>query len=291
MKIALATCVDAPHTASDDHPMHEALIRRGIDVCIPAWDDGAVDWAQFDACVVRTTWDYTERCEAFLGWADEASQQTRLFNSAPLLRWNSHKTYLRELQEAGIPVAPTAWFDAGAEIELSSVLTERGWKEAMVKPLVGACARGTIRVRGPADAKAAQPRLEALLRKEAVMIQPYLRSVESRGELSAIFFNGRLSHALRKIPAAGDYRVMDLFGATEEEHTLSERDEALAREVLQRVQGCAACTLPLYARVDFLWADDGELVLNEVEMIEPMLFFQRFPDAADRFVASLFERL
>lgn len=271
--------------------MHEALARRGVEVCVPAWDDAAVDWAQFDACIVRTTWDYTERREQFLRWADEASRQTPFFNSAPLLRWNSHKTYLRELQETGIPVAPTAWFDAGAEIELRTVLAERGWREAMVKPLVGACARGTIRVRGSADAKAAQPLLEERLREEAIMIQPYLRSVETRGELSVIFFNGRLSHALRKIPAAGDYRVMDLFGGTEEEHTLGQRDEALAREVLQRVQECASCTLPLYARVDFLWADDGELVLNEAEMIEPMLFFQRFPDAADGFADALFERL
>jgi len=36
---------------------------------------------------------------------------------------------------------------------------------------------------------------------------------------------------------------------------------------------------PLYARVDFLFSHGGAVV-NELEIIEPMLFFQHRPDAA-----------
>ena len=48
-----------------------------------------------------------------------------------------------------------------------------------------------------------------------MMLQPYLETVETEGELSALYFDGVFSHGVRKIPVPGDYRVQDDFGASD----------------------------------------------------------------------------
>ncbi|HJP02083.1 MAG TPA: hypothetical protein QF764_09975, partial [Planctomycetota bacterium] len=49
--------------------------------------------------------------------------------------------------------------------------------------------------------------------------------------------------------------------------------------------------VPLYARADFLFDDDDRAVLNELELIEPMFFFQHHPEAADTFADALLARI
>ena len=66
MTVALATCADFPDGDADDAGAARAAIGGEW---FAVWDDPAVDWAAFDLVVVRSTWDYQLRRDAFLAWA------------------------------------------------------------------------------------------------------------------------------------------------------------------------------------------------------------------------------
>ena len=78
--MALATCDPFPPVPDDEGPLRDALRARGVAVAQPAWDDPAVAWESFDACLIRTTWDYMERRGAFLEWSRRVAGRTRLFH-------------------------------------------------------------------------------------------------------------------------------------------------------------------------------------------------------------------
>ena len=291
MQIALATCRNLPGWEKDDLPFHAALKSRGAAVHQPVWDDPTVDWSRFDATVVRTTWDYMEKREAYVSWADRVAASGRLFNPPDVVRWNTYKTYLRDLEGRGVPIAPTEWLEVGACVDVTEVLERRRWSRGFVKPVIGATARATLRFGGD-EAAAAQDHLEGYLRSEAMMIQPYLARVETEGEFSAIVFDGEPCHWVRKVPVAGDYRVQDDFGAHDEPWDPPGEARALAQQTLEAAAGHLGLSGPLlYGRVDMLRDDDGRFVLNEFELVEPSLFFRHGPRAADRLADALLARL
>jgi hypothetical protein len=281
MKLALATCSELPDWEVDDAPFHAALATRGVHVQQPAWDSGC-DWSAFDAVLIRTTWDYVARRDAFVAWAHHVASVTRLFNPAPVIEWNTHKGYLRRLARAGAPLAPTLWLDRYDSVQLASVLP---WDSGFIKPQVGASASDTLRFTR-ADLPRAQDHLDALLRRSDVMVQPYLSQVETQGEVSAIYLDGRFSHGVRKVPVPGDYRVQDDYGATDAPHTLTAQERAVCDAVLGLVDEDL-----LYARVDLMRDDADRIVLAELELVEPSLFFRHGPGAADALADALVRRL
>ena len=102
------------------------------------------------------------------------------------------------------------------------------------------------------------------------------------GELSLIYFGGRFSHALRKVPAAGDFRVQVQHGGANTAIAASADARAAAERVL------AAARRPLtYARVDLIRAADGQLRLMELEAIEPDLFLDMSPDCGAAFAQAM----
>jgi hypothetical protein len=299
MRIALATCRVLPAHERDDLPLLAALREHGVQVEQPIWDDPAVDWRAFDAVLIRTTWDYQDKHPQFVAWAERVGGCTRLFNPAPLVAWNTHKQYLRELERCGVPLADTVWFAAGQAHDLAKAVHERGIKRGFLKPLVGANARNTLRfdAREVAELAAAQKHLEQLTASVDMMLQPYLASVEREGELSAIYFDGALSHAVRKVPSAGDYRVQDDWGAHDEPTVLEPEALAVCEQTFAGLTACVRqrgwdVALPLlYARVDLLRDDDGRFVLNELEVVEPSLFLRHGPAAAHTLARALLSRL
>jgi hypothetical protein len=291
MRIALATCATLPDWEVDDRPLHEALAVRGVEVVEPSWDDAGIDWASHDACLIRTTWDYAERRDEFVAWAERAAAAAPLFNPPDVVRWNTHKRYLSELEADGLRLAPTAWLERGEPVDVRALVRERGWTRAFAKPCIGATARETLRFEADeAGLAAAQAHLDRLLRDEDVLLQAYLGSVETEGELSALFVDGELSHGVRKVPVPGDYRVQDDFGAADGPHELEPDELALARGVLEAVEARFGSPL-LYARVDWLRDDEGRPVLNELELVEPSLFLRHGPAAAERLADALLARL
>jgi glutathione synthase/RimK-type ligase-like ATP-grasp enzyme len=139
-------------------------------------------------------------------------------------------------------------------------------------------------LKAPADSRVAADHLDSLLRDGDVIVQPYAPSVV-RGETSLVFFGGELSHAVRKVPKDGDYRVQALHGGTEEVH------EATAGEL--EVAAAAMALAPdelSYARVDFIEVQ-GQATLMELELIEPDLFLRTSPGAVERCVGMVESRL
>jgi len=206
-RIAIATCADYPELKGDDELLCEALRRRGCEAALAVWDEDGVDWGGLDLCLVRSTWDYHDKHEEFLAWTREVEAATALHNPAKLIAWNSDKRYLRELAEAGVPTVPTLWVERGAEIDLAAELPARGWGEAVIRPVVDLGAKNLRRVR----AGDAQQALATVLSRQEAMVQPFLRSLETEGELSLIYIEGNLSHTVRKHPAKGDFRVQSIW--------------------------------------------------------------------------------
>lgn len=298
MRIALATCSDLPAWEVDDQPLHLALAELGVEALQPRWDDKSFDWTSVSACLIRTTWDYHLRLEEFLTWIDRVQQQTQLFNPAALVRWNTNKLYLRDLADCGVPVIDTVWLERGASVDLGAVLRERGWQQGFLKPLVGATAHGTCRFEDHGDSLAtAQQFLNEFLTREPMQLQPYLKQVETRGEESMLFIDGKYSHSVRKIPVPGDYRVQDDFGATDVRHTHTKAEIDLAKSVLQRIERNPAWVGPehrgslLYARADWLRDASGALRMCEFEAVEPCLFFRHGKEAASQLAEALVQRV
>lgn len=281
MLLALATRSDLPEWETDDRALHRELAVRGVAFEQPVWDDPTIDWRRFDAVLIRTTWDYQEKLPAFRRWSRAVAACTRLDNPDPVVQWNLHKHYLRELERRGVALAPTRWLDRGAAADVGTLVAGLGCAEGFLKPCVGSTARETLRFTADRDGIAeAQAHVDRLLPHEDLMLQPFLRSVTERGEWSAIFVAGRITHCVRKVPKAGDYRVQDDFGAHDEPFVPSAAERAAAERAFAAACACLVRDDLLYARADFLWDDAGDSVLTELELVEPSLFFRHGPHAA-----------
>ncbi|MTV27120.1 hypothetical protein FTX61_17125 [Nitriliruptoraceae bacterium ZYF776] len=295
MDIALVTGRDEDAAvravaAQADGPLRAALAARGARVHEPVWQD-EVDWRAFDVAVVRTTWDYPQQRDAFVDWAARAGEATALWNPADVLRWNTHKGYLLELEERGAPVVPTAWLAEGDRVDLAELAAARGWRRVVSKPAVASGSDGLHRSDDLADAaaaRAAQDHLDVLLADHDVLVQPYLPSVESEGEVSVVLVDGEVSHVVRKRPAAGEYRVQETFGGRYgplDPDGEGAEPAALARWVVE-----ATGQELLYARVDLLRDDVGTWQLAELEVTEPDLYLGTVPQAADRLADAILAR-
>lgn len=280
--MALATCRALPGGDEDADVLLAATGTAGLDADWRVWDDPAVDWDSYDLVVIRSTWDYVPRRHDFAAWA---ASVPRLANPADVVAWNTDKTYLRELAEAGLPVVPTAWLTAssGSSDEWPS------WSDLVVKPTVSAGARDTARY-GPSEQDRARDHAARLLSAgRAVMIQPYLAGVDTEGESALVYVGGDYSHSLRKaaVLRPGDEAETDELYRPEEivERKAAAGELELAERTLAAVPGGAERLL--YARVDLLPGSDGEPVVVEVELAEPSLFLTEAPGSADRFAAAI----
>ena len=280
-RIALATYAKQPSLNEDDLLLVPALREFDVTAVPAVWDSPEVCWEDFHGVVVRSCWDYHHRLEEFLAWVTRLERaEVPLWNSPALLRWNSHKGYLRDLAVRGVPIVPTRWLARGRQVRLAQLLRDERWGDAVVKPAVSASATDTWRT-SAATAGADQRRLEQLLRAGDVMVQPFIDEVRDPGEWSIIFFGGRFSHAVRKRPTAPDYRVQWEFGGTAAPMAPPPRLVADAEAVMAAVPG-----KPLYARVDGVERAD-RLMLMELELIEPHLFLGWDADATGRLAGLL----
>lgn len=268
---------------ADDAALLAAFAGSEFQTRIVCWDDPAVGWGHFDACVIRSTCDYVPRHAEFLKWLRTVSQYTRLLNPVDMVIRNTSKRYLVDLQERGVPIVPTEFIKRGSDVNLEEVLTVRGWERAVVKPEIGASSSGVI-IAESDNIVRSQRHIGTLLKETGALVQEFLPSVINSGEISAMFFGGDYSHAVSKIPAAGDYRVQEEFGGSCHAVTLASPEMDVARKAMDTVGDT------LYARVDLLSSQCGALV-SELELVEPELFFRFDESAAHRMVAALKARL
>jgi glutathione synthase/RimK-type ligase-like ATP-grasp enzyme len=267
----------------EDQLLRQGLEQRGLRVHRIDWASPDFDWSDTRIAIFRTTWDYFHRITEFRAWMEHAATKTQLINPIALIRWNIDKHYLLDLDARGIRIVPTHIFEQGEKVELGTWFGYFQCEELIIKPCIAGTARHTYRVKKE-NVQQHQVLLDKLLAEEAMMVQPFQRSISERGETSVIVIGGEAMHAVLKIAKPGDFRVQDDFGGTVHDYNPSLEERQLAEAAVASCQPS-----PAYARVDMILDNEGRMAISELEMIEPELFFRKNPAAADRLAGIIAE--
>jgi hypothetical protein len=293
MRVAIATFASMPSEFTDDERLYEALSGLGVDAARVPWDDESAEWDSFDAVVIRSTWDYARRRDEFVAWAESVG--SRLHNAPEVIRWNTDKRYLGDLEAAGLPVVHTEYVAPGE--------TPPGLDgEVVVKPTISAGAQdsGRFSERTHDEARALIDHVHRSGR--TVMLQPYLASVDTVGETAIVCLDGEPSHVLRKSAVLRPDEVApvrdDVIGAAEVMYDpelvvageATEPEFELARRVIDHVAERFKY-VPLYARVDMVPGPDGSPILMELEAVEPNLYLDQAPGSAERVAKAIVARV
>ena len=272
-------------TPSPDAPRVAAIVGQGlarlsaplrvlgVEVEGRPWTDPG-DLSAFEAVTPLLAWSYHRAPAHWAALLDrlEASG-ARVANDVGVLRWNTRKTYLAELEAAGAPVIPTLFVDAVTPAAIAEA-HDRFGPEIIVKPQVSGGSYATVRLsRG--QAMVGGPTGPA-------MLQPFMPAITAEGELSLLYFAGVFSHAVGKVAREGDFRVQSQHGGRY--RPIEPGPDAL--EVAAQVLAAAARPLT-YARVDLLRGGDGRLLLMELEAIEPDLYLEHAPDGGAAFARAV----
>ncbi len=265
---------------TDDRLLIAEFAARGALAESVVWSDGSVDWNRYDVALIRSTWDYIDERERFLSVLTKIdASPCRLFNPLEAVRWNSDKAYLFDLRDWRIPIVPTHPASTTDPAILQDVLIKQGWQNVVIKPTVGAGAADVLLVPSHDVARTLR-QLEERRSQQDFLIQPLVESVVSEGEWSFIYIGGALSHVLLKKPAPGDFRAHGIYGGTVECAEPRKSDLLQTEAMLRR--------LPfdlLYARLDLVRIN-GRLAVMELELIEPILYFDLAPLGAGRLVSA-----
>ncbi len=280
--VVFVTWSGGPDLDADEAPLGEACSRLGLSWQAVPWDGPRFDWSVARMVVVRSPWNYSRQRDRFLDWARHAAAVTSLHNPLATLVANSEKSYLADLAAAGVSVVPTEVARAGTVRDLDAFLRERGWLDAVVKPLVSAGGWRTFRVRA-GEVSHGAARARRLLATRDALIQPFLPAVMGAGERALVYLDGAFSHAVAKRSVFDD--------AATPFRTLTEPTpaELALGDAARRAAGAEHL---LYARVDVVAGSDGNPRLMEIELTEPRLFLAAAgPAAAVRLAGGIASRL
>ena len=287
--VALVSCAEARHRDIDLDPIVRALGDRGCVVEVVDWDDPDQDWSRFAAAIIRSPWDYHKRYDEFLPWAQRVSTKTKLFNNADVIAWNTDKLYLRDMVADGIPVIPTHFVENTADVD---GLVDICDGDIVVKPTVSAGSNNTERHVHNAHVALSHIK-DVLAMGKKVMVQPYQKFIDERGETGLVYFNGEFSHAFRKGPILkdGSKETNGLFVVEDiRPRRASQQERELGDQVIDYIHRTFGAHM-LYARVDVVRGSGGYPVLMELEMTEPSFFFHTSADSATRFASAVLARL
>ena len=283
-RVLLATFGLLPEGEPGGDLILRALAERGVEAAWAPWDTDA-GWAGAELVAVRATWDYHRRCAEFLDWSTRVGDATTLLNGAPVFAWNADKAYLVALADR-VPVVPTVLLDdadpdGGLRGGLQRAIDRFG--TVVVKARTGASGVGVV-----VAERADDPRLAGLTAGPWVA-QPLVESVRTVGERSVFVLDGVAVSQVDKRPGPGEIRVHEQYGGATAPVPLEER----AAEVAVGAMAAAADLLgrPLdYGRVDLMEVA-GELVVGELELIEPGLYLDVVPGNAEPFADLVAGRL
>jgi glutathione synthase/RimK-type ligase-like ATP-grasp enzyme len=286
-RVAFLTLENAADFVIDDSLAIDELTRRGWDAAQIPWTRPDVDWGAFDLVLIRTTWDYMDRVKEFLATlAQIDASGTRLENSRDIVEWNIDKQYLRTLERRGVTIVPSVWGHGGDARTFAALFVTLQETEIVVKPTISGGAMDTFRLHAPLSDVTLQHLVDTFADRDW-FAQPFLRTVITEGEYSLFYFAGQLSHAIQKVPKAGDFRVQEEHGGEISAIAVTPELRKMADSVIATLD-----PVPFQARIDLVRLDNGKLAVMEVELIEPSLYFRmdertpaNFADALERLLA------
>lgn len=267
----------------DDHAL-QPLAELGWRTDVVSWRQSHTPWSKYDLVVIRSTWDYWDDVSGFLDVLLEIDQQTKLANPLGLVRWNLAKTYLRDLESKGVPIVPTLWHDHLDTQTVQDSFARLGTHEIVVKPVVGANGVDAYRLRSdmPGREFAKVAKKFPIGGKRAAMAQPFMPNITSEGEYSLFYFNGEYSHAILKVPAAGEFRSQEERGAEIRSVVPEDRLRARVEQAVATLKPA-----PLYARIDMVRDAEDDFRVMELELIEPSMYLRTEAGAPMRFAKAI----
>ncbi|MBN2892536.1 MAG: hypothetical protein JXL97_11765 [Bacteroidales bacterium] len=275
-KIAFLTGVKMSYPDFETHILVDELKKLTIEAEIIPWSDNR-DWSDYDLVVIRTTWNYHLNFPKFIDKLKLIESQTKLINSTKIVLWNIHKEYLFELEKSGIPIVPTKLIRKRTKIDKKWLETIE-FDKIVVKPAISLGAIGALKTN--INSKDAILHANELLENNDVLIQPFVESIYS-GEASLLFFDGKFSHAVQKIPKKGEYRVQDAYGGSVEPFLPDSYEINIAEKAIKLVP-----IEPIYARVDFVNYNNSPHLM-ELELIEPNIFMRYSDVCIPNFINTL----
>jgi glutathione synthase/RimK-type ligase-like ATP-grasp enzyme len=268
-KIGMLTCQRFPQLYDADQALCINLKKQGINAHPVIWDDPNLDVTAWDLLIFRNTWDYFEKKEAFFQFlALLAEKAIPTLNPLSVISKNIHKFYLKDV-EPYFKLIPTCFLKATDAADLHDLLPEE-WHRFVVKPAVSAGAYDTCVFNRNEIEKAIDFYAEKF-QKEDWLVQKFLPQINTSGEISMVFIQNEFSHAVRKTPIEGDFRVQSMFGGQYETFEPTSKLISQALNYLKAIEDNL-----LFARFDGVMEGD-EFLLMEIEMIEPDLYFEFNP--------------
>jgi len=242
------------------------------------------DWSRFDAVYICTPWDYPQYADEFQRVLDaiDASDAV-LCNALSTVHWNLDKSYLRDVEARGDRIVPTTWYTHFSRDDVAGFFADHGTSTVVLKPNVGGNAVDTFVLSDPTPDETLAT-LEGLFDNRHFLVQPYIESITTEGEYSLFYMNGRYSHAIGKVPAAGDFRVQEEHGADIRPIEPPVGLFEVAERVFSHIE-----PLPAYGRGDWVRGPDGEFLLMELELVEPSLYLRTDTGAPARFARAFNE--
>jgi glutathione synthase/RimK-type ligase-like ATP-grasp enzyme len=283
MKICFATSEKTLSLTPSDRSLFEAMQRNDMEVSVSAWSDRKINWSEFEVIIIRSCWDYHLRIGQFNSWLNELDRlKIKVFNPIEVLRGNLDKKYLGDLQEKGVRIPTTLWFEAEAKLDCKDILRSQGWQEAVLKPNIGATAYGVRKISLKTSENLFIDNNPEFL--NGFMVQKFIPEIETQGEWSIIFFGKEYSHSVIKKTNRGEFRIQYEYGGSFKPANPAQGVISEARSILKYYPDNL-----LYARIDGVLAGN-KFYLMEAELTEPELFISERV-FADRFVSRMRELL
>lgn len=298
-RLLLATSASMPNLYPDDAGLLDALADRGFDPSIEVWNDKNVNWEDAAATVVRSVVDYASHRAEFLQWANSVP---RILNQADILEWSSDKHYLIELEKRGLDIIPTTWISAAKNYSKQQVDARfPALDDFVLKPTVSSGQRdiGRYSVESADQKRHALDHAMKLLQSgRDLMLQRYESAIETYGEISFVFFNGLLSHAVEKQGALAPKQEND---ETIHEVEVSPYEPSLEEmrwvEVLRRaVHGYIRDRRGhdeqmLYLRADLVPDGEGKFLVMEVALADANLYLNQVEGGLENFADAISVRV
>lgn len=289
-KIGFVTSEVDPNLIADDRLAFAPLQQHGINVEPVVWDQRDVkSLAHLDALIFRSCWNYHRKPDSFIAWLNAVKAAgLRCFNSIDQNLENLNKKYLLELAQKGVKIPQTLLLEKNEVQSRDEALAMAGkiqTAEIVIKPALSLNGENTYLLNRHTDTDTVVRIIRELNQAGAVLLQEYIHEIKTHGEVSLIFFNKKFSHALKKTPKDGEFRIHAEHGGT---HVPYSPDAQLLAQAEYTVNTVSHDLL--FCRVDVVPRASGA-VLIELEILDPMLFLGMEAGAPARFAAAIAEVL